>query len=65
MTVPVRAPAAVPDEVRSAAPVAVMRTTPDRARVIADTRRAMELAQWRRYLTPGADVSLKVNLGWD
>lgn len=65
MTVPVRAPSAVPGEVRSAAPVAVVGTEPDRARVIADTRRAMELAHWRRYLTPGADVSLKVNLGWD
>lgn len=26
---------------------------------------AMELAQWRRFISPGADVSLKVNLGWD
>ena len=28
-------------------------------------REAMELADWRHYITPGADVSLKVNLGWD
>jgi uncharacterized protein (DUF362 family) len=28
-------------------------------------REAMELAQWRRFISPGADVSLKVNLGWD
>ena len=52
-------------DVRAGAPVAVVGTAPDRDRVIADTRRAMELAEWRRFLTPGADVSLKVNLGWD
>ena len=28
-------------------------------------REAMELAEWRKYISPGADVSLKVNLGWD
>ncbi len=28
-------------------------------------REAMELARWRDFITPGADVSLKVNLGWD
>ena len=28
-------------------------------------REAMELAGWRQFITPGADVSLKVNLGWD
>jgi len=28
-------------------------------------REAMELAGWREFITPGADVSLKVNLGWD
>ena len=28
-------------------------------------REAMELARWREFITPGADVSLKVNLGWD
>ncbi len=27
--------------------------------------KAMELARWREFITPGADVSLKVNLGWD
>lgn len=26
---------------------------------------AMELAGWRRFISAGADVSLKVNLGWD
>lgn len=28
-------------------------------------REAMELARWRDFITPGADVSLKANLGWD
>ncbi|MEW6368818.1 MAG: DUF362 domain-containing protein [Acidobacteriota bacterium] len=39
------------------------------ARVRGNVRRAvrdaMEAAQWRRFITPGADVALKVNLGWD
>ncbi len=29
------------------------------------TRQVMELAGWRKFITPGADVALKVNLGWD
>jgi uncharacterized protein (DUF362 family) len=28
-------------------------------------REAMELARWREFISQGADVSLKVNLGWD
>ncbi len=28
-------------------------------------REAMELARWKDFISPGADVSLKVNLGWD
>jgi uncharacterized protein (DUF362 family) len=28
-------------------------------------REAMEAANWRSYLTPGAEVCLKPNLGWD
>jgi uncharacterized protein (DUF362 family) len=28
-------------------------------------REAMQLAEWQRFVTPGADISLKVNLGWD
>lgn len=28
-------------------------------------REAMELANWRGFITEGAEVSLKVNLGWD
>ena len=28
-------------------------------------REAMELTRWREFITEGADVSLKVNLGWD
>ncbi len=56
--------AASPEE-RAAAPVALLRTAADRDRVLADVRRAMELARWRQYLSPGADVALKPNLGWD
>ena len=36
-----------------------------RESVPAAVREAMELAQWRQYISSGADVSLKVNLGWD
>jgi hypothetical protein len=42
-----------------------MRTRPQRERVLEDVRRAMEAADWKRYITPGADVTLKPNLGWD
>lgn len=48
---------------RAAAPVAVVRTSPER--VFEDVRRVMELAHWQDYITPGADVALKPNLGWD
>jgi uncharacterized protein (DUF362 family) len=33
--------------------------------VQASVRRCMEAADWRRFITSGADVSIKVNLGWD
>jgi uncharacterized protein (DUF362 family) len=60
----VRRPAPSPTE-RAAAPVAVVRTAADREQVIADVGRAVELAGWRRFVTPGADLALKPNLGWD
>lgn len=44
-------------------PVALVQT--DASRVKEDVRRVMELAKWRDHLTPGEDVSLKPNLGWD
>ena len=28
-------------------------------------RRALESAEWTKFVPKGADVSLKVNLGWD
>ena len=43
--------------------VSVVRTSPED--VIRDVRKAMELADWQRFITRGAEVSLKVNLGWD
>lgn len=30
-----------------------------------DVRRAMELGRWDEFITPGVDVALKPNLGWD
>lgn len=47
----------------ASARVSVLRTGP--ASVQTDVRKVMELAQWRCLITPGADVALKVNLGWD
>jgi uncharacterized protein (DUF362 family) len=52
-------------ERRTAAPVAVVRTAADEARVHEDVRRAMELARWTEYIERGSDVALKPNLGWD
>lgn len=34
-------------------------------RVLEAVAGAMEAAGWREFITPGGDVSLKVNLGWD
>jgi uncharacterized protein (DUF362 family) len=44
-------------------PVAVVRTTPNS--ILEDVQRVMELANWRRFITPGANIALKPNLGWD
>lgn len=43
--------------------VAVLRAPAES--VHAQVRESMDAAEWRRFVTPGADVSLKVNLGWD
>ncbi len=53
------------DTDRSLANVALIATGPSPDRVFDSVREAMELANWRRYITPGAAVSLKPNLGWD
>jgi len=50
---------------RASAPVVVLRTAPERERVLADVRRAMESARWQDFITAGADLALKPNLGWD
>lgn len=47
----------------SAALVSLVRTRPDE--IFANVREAMELANWQQFISPGAEVSLKVNLGWD
>lgn len=52
-------------ETRAAAPVALVRTSATRDAVFASVREAMERARWRDFITPGADVALKPNLGWD
>jgi len=57
--------ALVPSAQRSAAPVALVHTRPDHDQVLRDTRRAMELAGWQDFVTPGSDVAIKPNLGWD
>jgi uncharacterized protein (DUF362 family) len=44
-------------------PVAVVQTNPNR--ILEDVQRVMELANWKRFITPGADIALKPNLGWD
>jgi len=36
-----------------------------RESVIEAVHEAMELAEWRQHISPGADVALKPNLGWD
>ncbi|RPI99055.1 MAG: DUF362 domain-containing protein, partial [Chloroflexi bacterium] len=50
---------------RTAATVALVRTAPQRERVFEDVQRAMELAHWHDYITAGAEIALKPNLGWD
>ena len=37
----------------------------DKRSVQAAVRCALELIDWRQFISPGADVSLKLNLGWD
>ena len=43
--------------------VSLVRTKPDE--IFVNVREAMELANWRQFISPAANVSLKVNLGWD
>jgi uncharacterized protein (DUF362 family) len=50
---------------RAAAPVAVIRTAPTFEQVAESVQQAMDLAGWKQFITPGADVALKPNLGWD
>jgi len=52
-------------EKRATAPVALVRTQAERESVFAAVRQAMERAGWQDFITPGADVALKPNLGWD
>ena len=52
-------------EDRNSARVSVVRAGQSRETVIEDVRRAMELAEWKRYIPAGAPVSIKPNLGWD
>lgn len=50
---------------RATAGVSVVRAGQTRETVIEDVRRAMELAEWKRYFPAGVPVSVKPNLGWD
>lgn len=56
-------PKSPPSADRSSAPVALVRTDPQR--VFEDVFNAMEMADWKQFIPSGADVSLKPNLGWD
>jgi uncharacterized protein (DUF362 family) len=58
-------PARIAAKQRIAAPVALVSTLADKERIIEDVHKAMELAEWKRFVTPGADIALKPNLGWD
>lgn len=46
-------------------PVAVLRTKPDKDAVFETVAQVMDLADWKSFISPGADVSLKPNLSWD
>jgi uncharacterized protein (DUF362 family) len=48
---------------RAKSVVSIVRANPEA--VLESVRQAMELAGWKQYVQPGAEVSLKVNLGWD
>ncbi len=50
---------------RNHAPVSIQKTIPEKKSVFEAVRTAMELANWRDYITPNAAISLKPNLGWD
>jgi uncharacterized protein (DUF362 family) len=53
-------------EQRASAPVALACVEEPRQQCVFDAvRQAMDLAGWRQFITPGADVALKPNLGWD
>jgi len=43
--------------------VSLVRVSPEM--IYEGVQRAMELVNWHQFISPGADVSLKVNLGWD
>lgn len=47
------------------APVAIKTTKPDKETVFSAVQAAMESANWTSYITQGADIALKPNLGWD
>lgn len=48
---------------QSVSPVALVQTSAKQIK--ADVHRVMEMAKWRDHISPGGDVSLKPNLGWD
>jgi len=58
-------PAHMPANQRANAPVALINTRADKEQIFEDVQRAMELAEWKRFVSPGADIALKPNLGWD
>ncbi len=50
---------------RTYAPVSIVRTLPQKEQVLEDVKKAMRLSNWRDFVSHGADIALKPNLGWD
>lgn len=47
------------------APVSIQLTHPSKNEVFKSVQKAMEMANWKEYISQGAKVVLKPNLGWD
>jgi uncharacterized protein (DUF362 family) len=45
--------------------VSIVETGPDFSQVFNAVQEAMRLVNWKQYISPGADIALKPNLGWD
>lgn len=50
---------------RNSAPVVIQKTRPQKQAVLEAVSQVMEQANWRDFISHGADISVKPNLGWD